>query len=89
MVDKVNRRVSDRSVTEEQLLDAMNREFVPILRKTVAALNALLERHLEGEGSPEGVVTANKGAIYQSTDGTGQLYRKTTDDSSTGWVVLP
>jgi hypothetical protein len=52
--------------------------------------DALLLRYLEGEGSPEGVVTADKGALYQRQDGTAGslLYVKTEDDTNTGWLAF-
>ncbi len=43
---------------------------------------------LRGTGSPEGVVTADSGALYAPTDTTNQLYQKSTDDSNTGWVLM-
>jgi hypothetical protein len=44
-----------------------------------------------GSGVPEGVTTADSGSIYYRVDGSGsaeQLYVKTTDGSSNGWVAL-
>lgn len=41
--------------------------------------------NFSGVGSPEGVVTANKGAIYIDTAAPA-LYMKTTDGTNTGWV---
>ncbi|MFA5618004.1 MAG: hypothetical protein WDK95_14290, partial [Syntrophorhabdaceae bacterium] len=45
---------------------------------------------LRGSGSPEGVVTANIGALYEDSNsgGTGVVYRKTTDGGNTGWVTF-
>lgn len=40
-----------------------------------------------GTGSPEGVVTANIGSIYTSTD-TGNFYIKKSGTSNTGWLLL-
>lgn len=53
-------------------------------------LDALNERFKTGSGTPEGVVTANGGAIYQRTDGGAgtSLYVKVGDGTSTGWVAL-
>lgn len=47
------------------------------------------ERFKSGEGSPEGVVTANSGCIYQRTDGAAStsLYVKVGDGTNTGWVA--
>lgn len=41
--------------------------------------------NFSGTGSPEGVVTANKGATYTDTAAQ-QFYFKTTDGTNTGWV---
>lgn len=52
--------------------------------------DALEERFKTGEGSPEGVVTANPGCIYQRTDGGASttLYVKTSGvGTSTGWTA--
>ena len=50
-------------------------------------LDALNERFKSGEGSPEGVVTANPGCIFQRTDGgaSTSLYVKTSGTGNTGW----
>lgn len=45
---------------------------------------------LSGDGSPEGVVTANRGTLYLRTDGSTSttLYVKTADDGeNTGWTA--
>lgn len=39
-----------------------------------------------GNGSPNGVVTANKGAIYTQLDAPGTFWLKQTDGTNTGWV---
>lgn len=47
-------------------------------------------RVLFGDGSPEGVVTANRGTIYLRTDGSTSttLYVKTASDgANTGWTA--
>jgi trimeric autotransporter adhesin len=43
-----------------------------------------------GNGSPEGMVTANTGSLYQRGDGIvgEQLYLKTTNGGKTGWVTI-
>lgn len=41
--------------------------------------------NFSGTGSPEGVVTANKGATYVDTT-SNQFYFKTTDGTNTGWI---
>ncbi len=40
-----------------------------------------------GEGSPEGVLTAQLPAFYVDTD-TNTLYLKTTSTGNTGWIVI-
>lgn len=42
---------------------------------------------LNGSGSPEGVVTANTGSIYQDTTN-GQIYIKQTGTGNNGWYTL-
>ena len=42
---------------------------------------------LTGTGSPEGVLSANPGALYYATD-TGAFYVKGSGTGSTGWVAL-
>jgi hypothetical protein len=40
-----------------------------------------------GSGSPEGVVTANKGSLY-SDSLNGDVYKKQTGSSTTGWISI-
>lgn len=43
-----------------------------------------------GAGSPEGVITANVGSIYQRTDGgasTSFYVKESGDDTNTGWIA--
>lgn len=91
MVDPVNKKLSDRPVSDDpkEIADFLNRELSPIVRKTRLALDALLVRILEGDGSPEGVVSADKAAIYMQNDGTlgSLIWIKTTDASNTGWLA--
>jgi len=67
------------------------RNVDPATRDWMSKLkDALDERFKTGEGSPEGVVIADKGAIYQRTDGgaSTSLYVKTADDGeATGWTA--
>ena len=46
------------------------------------------ERYLEGEGAPEGAVTASVGAVYRRLDGGAgtSLYVKESGTGDTGWV---
>lgn len=47
-------------------------------------------RLISGEGSPEGVYTANRGTLFLRTDGSTSttLYVKTADDGlATGWTA--
>lgn len=67
------------------------RDAAPSVQQWMSALkDALDERFKTGEGSPEGVVTANPGCIYQRTDGGASttLYVKTSGvGTNTGWVA--
>lgn len=51
--------------------------------------DALDEKIKFGEGSPEGVVTANQGCLYLRTDGAAAttLYVKTSGTGNTGWTA--
>lgn len=42
--------------------------------------------NFSGTGSPEGSVTANKGATYVQLDEPGRIWAKTTDSTNTGWA---
>lgn len=42
---------------------------------------------LPGTGTPEGVVTANPGSLFQRTDN-GTIYRKGSGTGNTGWVLM-
>lgn len=90
MVDRVNRKLSTKPVEKDYLLDFVNKELVPIVERIRLTLDALQSVLIQGDGSPEGVVEADKGALYQNTTGTvgSLLYAKTTDDSSFGWVLV-
>lgn len=92
MVDQVNRKLSERPVSSDpkEIADYLNREVAPIVKRVRLALDALLARVMEGEGSPEGVVAADRAAIYMRQDGTlgSLIYFKTTDTVSTGWVAV-
>jgi hypothetical protein len=43
---------------------------------------------LTGEGTPEGVVTANEGRHYQDTNGGALYYKTSSGDTNTGWLLL-
>jgi hypothetical protein len=61
-----------------------DREFQSWCRKSFD------QRILRGEGSPEGVVIADRGWLYLRTDGSTSttLYVKTADDGeATGWTA--
>lgn len=65
-------------------LPKTDRDWQRFLRETYP-LNLLT-----GAGSPEGVITANRGTIYLRTDGSTNttLYVKTADDGeATGWTA--
>ncbi len=88
MVEPANKKLPTRPVTEDDLLEFVNKELVPLVEKLRLINSQILGRYTEGQGSPEGVVTADKAALYQQQDGTlGTLiWVKTTDNSNTGWV---
>jgi len=90
MVDPINRKLSTRPVDQEYLLEFVNKELVPVVERLRLALSAILALSKSGEGSPEGVVTAGVGSLYQRTDGApGTLvYSKQTGDGNTGWVAV-
>lgn len=52
-------------------------------------LDALNERFKTGSGTPESVVTANPGCIFQRTDGGAvtSIYIKTSGTGNTGWTA--
>lgn len=41
--------------------------------------------NFSGHGSPQGVITANKGATYVDLDEPGSVWTKVTDGVNTGW----
>lgn len=90
MVEKVRGKLGSRPFKKEDLEDYVNREQQPVVNEIRTKLNALLSRITEGEGSPEGVVTADTAAIYLRQDGGPGtlLYLKTTNNSATGWVAM-
>lgn len=89
MVDKLDKKLSARSVRMEDLEEFVNRELVPVVEKLRLLTSALLDRYLEGEGDPEGVVAADTGAIYQRQDGTpGTLLYVKAGSGNTGWSAF-
>jgi len=92
MVDPVNKKLSERPVPADLELIAayINRELAPVVKRTRLTLDSLLARVLEGEGTPEGVVTADIGAIYMNQTGIvgSIIYIKTTNGVATGWVAV-
>ena len=53
----------------------------------VIAKDTLNEMLRQGSGSPEGVVSANKGILYSDVQN-GLLYIKTTVNGNTGWMLI-
>ncbi len=94
MVDIVRQKVRDKPLTEADLLDTINREVLPALAALRTALNLMVALiATEGEGSPEGLVTADQGSLYLRSDGGAgtTLYVKESGGTgysatSTGWV---
>lgn len=90
MVDSINKKLGTRSVLKEDIEVFINRELVPVVERLRLLTAELLTRYLEGDGSPEGVVTASRGAVYQRKDGGAfsSIYIKESgDDTNTGWVA--
>ena len=90
MVDRLDKKLSQRSVLKEDMETFVNRELIPVVEGLRLIVAQLLTRYLEGTGSPEGVVTASRGAIYQRQDGGAfsSLYVKESgDNTNTGGVA--
>lgn len=89
MVD-INQKLSSRAVSQEDVVEALNREIIPVVEKIRIVLSGLALRFPAGTGSPEGVVEAAPGSLYQRTDGApGTLiYRKDSGTGSTGWTAV-
>lgn len=60
------------------------------VRRPAPGVTDLRTRLQSGFGSPEGVVYAGTGAVYQDTDpaGSGAIWKKTTSSGNTGWQEL-
>lgn len=89
MVDPISRKLSSKAVDQDYLLEFVNKELTPVVERLRLALSALLGMVKSGEGSPEGVVEANVGSIYQRTDGGAgtSFYVKEAGSGSTGWAA--
>ena len=89
MVD-INQKLSSRAVSQEDVVEALNREIIPVVEKIRIVLSGLALRFPTGTGSPEGVVEAAPGSLYQRTDGApGTLiYRKDSGTGSAGWTAV-
>jgi len=55
--------------------------------ETVRDILRPIPQFLELAGTPEGVITAEKGTRYFRTDGPPFLYYKSTDGGNTGWLA--
>lgn len=79
-------RTPENTITEEMRLNSSGLSVRQSIR--VGGIGVGGATIQSGTGSPEGVVTANKGAVYLRTDGgTGTtLYYKESGTGSTGWV---
>lgn len=86
--------IPDREPLAEATSRTMTPRWVLWLTSYVQAIQALVSRDFEGDGSPEGVVYARQGAIYHRRDGGAAttIYGKTTGGVSTltntGWVAI-
>lgn len=89
MVAKVNKKLSTRPVLKEDLEQYINRELAPIVEKLRLWTDAMSDAVMDGEGDPNGVVTASPGALYRNTlGGAGAtLWVKESGTDSFGWVA--
>lgn len=89
MVDRIQKKLSVKPVEQKYLLDFVNKELVPQMERLRLFTDAILSILIQGEGSPEGVVVAAVGSLYQRTDGGAgtSLYAKESGSGSTGWVA--
>lgn len=78
--DTENRHADTKKITLDKILQAMNGGS-----GGGSVTSYSVGGNFSGSGSPEGVVTANKGATYTDTTNQ-QFYFKTTDGTNTGWV---
>ena len=71
--------------------DPREAQFFEDMRKILSALQILGNDVIvrAGNGSPEGVVTANQGSLFLRLDGSvnTSLYVKTSGQASTGWTA--
>jgi hypothetical protein len=89
MVDKIKKRLPSKPVEKDYLVDFVNKELVPQMERLRLLTSSLLDILIQGEGSPEGVVAAAVGSIYQQTDGgagTSVWVKETGGSTDTGWA---
>jgi len=85
VASRIGQRLSERALQDSKdILTFLNRELSPVVRKVLLIFSSRL---LEGTGSPEGVVIASPGALYQRTDGGvgTSIYVKEVGDDEFGW----
>ncbi len=70
-----------------QQLDGINERTIRYLESLASGIDSCAT--LTGQGSPEGVVNANRSRLYMDL-ATGALYKNTNaaDDQSTGWIIV-
>lgn len=90
MVDRIKKKLAVKPVEQKYLLDFVNKELVPQMERLRLFSDAILSILIQGEGSPEGVVQAAVGSLYQRTNGGAgtSLYVKESGGSTdVGWVA--
>ena len=92
MADPIGKKLSLREVEADPkvIVEYIHRELGPMVERLRILLSGLALRLPSGEGSPEGVVEAAPGSLYQRTDGApGTLiYRKDSGTGNTGWTAV-
>jgi len=73
--------MSDRGLKPPVTMPTTDRDFQRWCKQTGD------QRFISGSGDPEGEVLGNRGQVFLRSD-TGDIYKKTTDNATTGWVAL-
>jgi len=90
MVDRIKKKLAVKPVEKDYLLDFVNKELVPQMERLRLFTDAIVSILIQGEGSPEGVVPAAVGSLYQQTDGgagTSLWVKESGASTDVGWVA--
>lgn len=92
MADPIGKKLALREVLADPkvIVEYIHKELAPMVERLRIVLSGLALRFPSGTGSPEGVVEAAPGSLYQRTDGApGTLiYRKDSGTGNTGWTAV-